>query len=124
MTLLYVETYVVEKCLCCRCLVHPAADDDFVICQNAPCGLVLMLPSPFLVRLATDDDFVICQNSPSGQVLVLPNQRLVHPSADNDFVKYFTVYKDDDKIKLLYIMLPEMIGYVRCFAETRCVFSH
>ena len=29
----------------CRHLVCPAADDDFVICQNACCGQVLVLPS-------------------------------------------------------------------------------
>ena len=35
---------------------------------------------------AADDDFVICQNAPYGQVLVLPSQRLVHPAADDEFV--------------------------------------
>ena len=39
--------------------MHPAADDDFVICQNAPYGQVLVLPSWRLVHLAADDDFVL-----------------------------------------------------------------
>ena len=30
-------------------LVCPAADDDFVLCQNAPCGQALILPSQRLV---------------------------------------------------------------------------
>ena len=42
-----------------RRLVHPAADDDFVICRNAPYGQVLALPSRRLVRPAADDDFFI-----------------------------------------------------------------
>ena len=40
--------------------MRPAADDNFVICQNAPYGQVFVLPSQHLVRLAADDDFVIC----------------------------------------------------------------
>ena len=39
-------------------LVRPAADDDFVICRNAPYGQVLVLSSRCLVRPAADDDFV------------------------------------------------------------------
>ena len=35
-----------------------------------------------------DDDFIICRNAPHGQVLVLPTQRLVRPAADDDFVKF------------------------------------
>ena len=66
--------------------MHPAADDDFVICRNVPYGQVLMLSSQRLVRPAADDDFVICQNAPYGQVLVLPSQHLVRPAADDDFV--------------------------------------
>ena len=38
--------------------MHPAPDDDFVICQNALCGQVLVLPSQHLVHPAADDDFV------------------------------------------------------------------
>ena len=45
-----------------------------------------MLPSQRIVCPATDDDFVICQNAPYGQVLVLPSQHLVRPAADDDFV--------------------------------------
>ena len=41
------------------CLVRPAADDDFVICRNAPYGEVPVLPSRPLVDPAADDDFVI-----------------------------------------------------------------
>ena len=48
-------------------LVRPAADNDFVICQNAPYGQVLVLTSQRLVHPAPDDDFVICQNAPYGQ---------------------------------------------------------
>ena len=44
-----------------RRLVHPAADDDFVACRNAPYGQVLVLPSQRLVRPADDDDFVILE---------------------------------------------------------------
>ena len=36
----------------------PAADDDFVICQNALYEQGLVLPSQHLVRPAADDDFV------------------------------------------------------------------
>ena len=39
--------------------VHPAADDDFVICRNALYGQVLKLPSRHLVRPAANDDFVV-----------------------------------------------------------------
>ena len=45
-----------------------------------------MLPSQRLVHPTADDDFVICQNAPYGQVPVLPSQRLVHPAADDNFV--------------------------------------
>ena len=65
--------------------MRPAADDDFVICQNAPYGQVVVLPSQHLVQPAADDDF-ICRNAPYGQVLVLPSQCLVHPAADDGFV--------------------------------------
>ena len=41
------------------CLVRPAADDDFVICRNAPYGEVPVLSSRPLVDPAADDDFVI-----------------------------------------------------------------
>ena len=68
-----------------RRLVRPAADDDFVICRNAPYGQVLVLPSRCLVRPAADDDLVICLNAPYGQVLVLPSRRLVCPVADDNF---------------------------------------
>ena len=37
----------------------PAADDDFVTWRNPPCGQVLMLPSQHLVHPAADDDFVM-----------------------------------------------------------------
>ena len=73
-----------------QCIAHPAANDDFIICQmhvwtcvcliksmfSTSCswwwlyymskymyGQVLMLPSQFLVHPAADDDFVICQNA-------------------------------------------------------------
>ena len=39
---------------------------------------------------AADDDFVICRNAPYGQVLVLPNRRLVRPAADDNFVNYIS----------------------------------
>ena len=45
-----------------------------------------MLPSQCLVHPAANDDFVIGQNAPYGQVLVFPSQRLLHPAADDDFV--------------------------------------
>ena len=48
---------------------------------------MLVLPSQRLVRPAADDDFVICRNAPYAQVLVLPNRRLVRPAADDGFVK-------------------------------------
>ena len=35
-----------------------------------------------------DDDFVKCQNAPYGQVLVLPSRRLVRPAAHDDFAIY------------------------------------
>ena len=47
---------------------------------------MLVLPSPRLMRFAADDDFVICRNAPYGQVLVLPSRRLVRSAADDDFV--------------------------------------
>ena len=50
--------------------MHPAAGDDFVICQNTLSGQVLVLPSQDLVHPAADDDFVICQNAPYVQALV------------------------------------------------------
>ena len=68
--------------------LHPAADDDFAICQNAPCGQVLVLWTQCLVGPAADDDFVICWNTPHGQALVLPSGHLMHPAADDDFVYY------------------------------------
>ena len=37
-------------------LVLPAVDGDFVICRNAPCGQVLVLPIRCLVCPAADDD--------------------------------------------------------------------
>ena len=40
--------------------MHPAADDDFVICRNAPCEQVLVLPSRSLGPPAADVDFAIC----------------------------------------------------------------
>ena len=52
-------------------LVRLAADNDFVICRNAPYGQVLVLPSQRLVHPAPDDDFVICRNAPYGQMLLL-----------------------------------------------------
>ena len=57
---------------------------------------MLVLPSRRLVRPATDDDFVICQNAPCEQVLALPSQRLVRSAADDDFVirdKYLSIKK-------------------------------
>ena len=48
--------------LASRRLVCPAADDDFVIYQNAQVGKCLC-PSQHLVCLAANDDFVICQNA-------------------------------------------------------------
>ena len=48
-----------------------------------------MLPSQCLVHPAANDDFVIGQNAPYGQVLVFPSQRLVHPAADDDFVIFY-----------------------------------
>ena len=39
------------------------------------------------MRPAADDDFVLCPNAPYGQVFVLPSQRLVRPAADDDFIK-------------------------------------
>ena len=58
------------------CIVKPtpgasAADNDCVICRNAPYGQVLVLPSQRLVHPAPDDDFVICRNAPYGQMLLL-----------------------------------------------------
>ena len=38
------------------------------------------------MRRSADDDFVICRNAPYGLVLVLPSQRLVNPAANEDFV--------------------------------------
>ena len=61
--------------------MRPAADDDFVICRNAPYGQVLVLLSQLLVCPAADDDFIICRNAPYGQVLVLPSGRLVRSAA-------------------------------------------
>ena len=53
----------------------PAADDDFVICRNAPYDQVLMLHVAKQTSngLEADDDFVICWNAPYGQMLVLPS---------------------------------------------------
>ena len=39
------------------------------------------------MRPAADDDFLICRNAPYGQVLGLPSRRLLRPAADDDFVK-------------------------------------
>ena len=73
---------------CTRCrlgntstLVPPAAD-DLVICQNACCGQVIVLPSQHLVCPVADYDFVICWKAHCGQVLVSPRQHLVCPTAD------------------------------------------
>ena len=44
-----------------RRLVRPAANDDFAICRNAPCGQVLVLPRRRLVRPAANDNFAICK---------------------------------------------------------------
>ena len=39
--------------------------------------------------------------------------------------KYFLSYKDNYKVKLLYITLPEMNGCTISFDETKCMsFSH
>ena len=55
-----------------------------------------MLPRWRLVRPAADDDFVLCWNAPYGQVLVLQSWRLVRPAADDDFLtninQYFYVF--------------------------------
>ena len=51
-----------------------------------------MLPSRRLVRPAADDDFVICQNTPSGQVLGLPSRRLVRPAADDRELSSLTFF--------------------------------
>ena len=67
-------------------LEHPAADDDFVMCRNAPHRQVLVLPSWCLVLPTADDDFVKCWNTPFGQLFALPSWRLVLAAADNDFV--------------------------------------
>ena len=45
--------------------MRPAADDDFVLCRNAPYGQVLVLPSPRPVRLAADHDFGVISTSTS-----------------------------------------------------------
>ena len=42
---------------------------------------------------AADDDFVICRNAPYGQVLVLPSRRLVRPAADDVFVRVLEANK-------------------------------
>ena len=87
MTLSYVKMCHIEKFVSLSwCLVHPAADDDFVICWNAPYGQRLVLPSQRLVHPAADHVFVICWNAPYGQVLVLPSWCLVCTAADDDFV--------------------------------------
>ena len=54
-------------------------------------GHVLLLPSRRLVHPAADDDFVICQNRTYGHVLVLSSQRIVRPAADDDFVRVIDV---------------------------------
>ena len=48
-----------------------------------------MLPSRRLVRPAADDDFVVCRNAPYGKVLVLSRQRLECPAADDNFTSLF-----------------------------------
>ena len=53
--------------------MRPTADDDIVLCQNAPYEQVLVLPSQKLVHPAADDDFVICVNAPYEQVIVSPS---------------------------------------------------
>ena len=37
------------------------------------------------------------------------------PWCANKSIKYFIKYNDEDVIRLLYIKLPQMIGYVKCF---------
>ena len=54
MTSLYVETLWASTCVASQRLVCPATDDDFVICQIARCGQVLVLPSGHLVYPAID----------------------------------------------------------------------
>ena len=49
--------------------------------------------------------------------LVNVNQTLISDKlehSDKDF-KYFIGYKDDNIIRLLCIMLPQMSGYIKCF---------
>ena len=48
-----------------------------------------MLPSRRLVRPAADDDFVVCRNAPYGKVLVLSRQRLECRAADDNFTSLF-----------------------------------
>ena len=54
-----------------RRLVRTAAEDDFVICYNAPNRYeqVLVLPSRRLVRTAAEDDFIVCQKARMGMCL-------------------------------------------------------
>ena len=40
----------------------------------------------------------------------------------NRSVKYFIGYSDNDVIKPLCIMLPQIIGYVKCFDSNKAMF--
>ena len=71
--------------------------------------------------VSADDDFVMCQNAPYGQVFVLPSRRLVHPASDDAFVtlrqtdlnitKLFSIKNFIVLSKLaLEIFLPDNLG--------------
>ena len=59
-----------------RRLLHPAADDDFVICQNARVELVL--PSQCLVRPAADDDFGKLSATLFAQILSIIHENIFY----------------------------------------------
>ena len=58
-----------------------------VFLKRGDCGIFTFRNCFYLVHPATDDEFVICRNAQCGQVLMLPSQRLMHPAADDDFLK-------------------------------------
>ena len=42
----------------------------------------------------------------------------------NKSMKYFFGYNDNDSIRPLCIILPQMIGYVKCFESNNTMFFH
>ena len=62
------------------------------------------------MRPAADDDFVECQNAHLITVLVLPSRRRVRPAADDDFVKSYCILETSGTISDKKINTARIIG--------------